>query len=560
MVVEADHLEQTDEKQTSTGEVIQTSRGGSNLRFPAELFHSIFSHILHGNLAEESPKKALENLTLTCKVFYHLAQPLLFDSCTFPISRTWKPPPEEGVIYPSHADPIPMNIIPLSVQESEDTLHKLCFIGQERIATAVRHCRLAPIAYPEYSTPVDDHCQEDAHEHTIVDRFFHDIIPKLSNLRILELVHVTLGPSHLRLLHGVCVQLHSLCSETCFLQDDDEMRLEDHNHFGAMLSVKNLICKRTIHPGNRKMYLPLPHPTHVESLSYHFFSFRRRGLSHSMEGRERVLFRQLTAMGKFTSLRSLDVTIRPYGAVCDWRQFISTHCCLIESLSMQRHTKVNISFVAPRDLPSLKLFRGMWDDVRFYALQQGGLRHLIVTGKRADAPEDGLRNHPILRHSDVLAGLNGRRDEFACLESLELKIWNASEKIIAPIFNCCPRLRALKLIGNTSFGVGLSSLSSVFIAVTLCPDIEYLSLPQFHIELGQRASLESMISSSSVHLRTQCPKLHYVHFELREEMPMTKGSRSPVMKNSDVRFDPTDDRILTVEHTIEDWRSRVWNE
>ncbi|GBE87505.1 hypothetical protein SCP_1101820 [Sparassis crispa] len=562
MVVETPDLpttERTDRERTFA-DVAETPRNGSTLPFPVELLRMIFSHILHGSRIEESPKRTLEDLTLTCKVFYHLAQPFLFDSCTLSISCTWQRVPPEGTVYPSYADSFLWDIRPLSTQEAEKTLRKLDFIGQERIASGVHRCLLAPLAYPRHWTELIDRRQEDTHERIIVDRFFYDLVPKLANLKALELIHVTLGLRHLCLLQDVCTHLHSLTSETCFLLEDEageEMPLEDHSRMCIILPFEHLVYKeKPVYPGIRKTYLPLPDPSHVKSLSCHLYSYE---LSSDRRSREQDLLFQLTALAKFTSLRSLDITIWPYGTTYDWRQFIFSHCGSIENLSIQKRTDANLDPVAPRGLPPLKLFRGMWDDISLYALQQGGLRHLVVTGKRAEAPGDRLWDRPSLRDSEVLIALNNWTEGFASLESLELKIGGTSgEDIIVPLLGCCPRLRALKLMGERTIPNAVLLLSSAFVAVASSPNMEYFSLPRYSIMSGDRTLLNLMISALSVPLRTQCPNLRYVHYELLEISLVLEGSvEIPDARSCNVQFDPSDGRILPDERRIEDWRNSV---
>ncbi|GBE87539.1 hypothetical protein SCP_1102160 [Sparassis crispa] len=427
-------------------------------------------------------------------------------------------------------------------------------MGQERIAAGIHSCLVTPTEYLKHGRDRYNHCLDDPRERVILDFFFDDLLPKLVNLKHLELARITLTSFHLRCLRNVPI-IHSLHVETCFSKEDEHGDEESlHDRLDA-LPVKHLVFQQMpIDWTSPNVYVPLPQPALLESLSFYMFQPARQDL---FEDPYHNLLPWLTSLGPFPSLRSLNVVWVPCGAQCDWRPFISSHCPSLERLSIVQSVGAKLD-ATPQQFPSLKFFRGTWNDARLYGFGPGcsGLQHLLVSAKCAQIPirarEDRtLTDSTALSGPVVLAGLNESPGGFAHLESLKISMYDVSDELITRLFRCCPRLRALKIDSRVLYRFrenGLSALASVLIAAVSLPDLEYMSLCFVNVATEERPQLDRMIYFLSSQLRVHCPKLRYVHIAPVPGRISEEGYCT-------VRFDPVGARWLIQDYSIESW----WN-
>ncbi|KAF7292646.1 hypothetical protein MIND_01162500 [Mycena indigotica] len=147
---------------------------------PAELWIKVFEHI---------PNYLLLSVTLTCRAFRALAQPLLFASIsTHPEER--KPSP--GVL----------RVAGQTARYRKRVNERTAFFFSPQICHAVRVCRIS-LPLPE------DECDGD----DLVDHIFA-MLPHLPNLRALECRHIRLTPLRLHVLRRL--ELPTMSFDLCF--------------------------------------------------------------------------------------------------------------------------------------------------------------------------------------------------------------------------------------------------------------------------------------------------------------------------------------------------------
>ncbi|KAJ7267790.1 hypothetical protein C8J57DRAFT_351716 [Mycena rebaudengoi] len=163
------------------------SRSASNAgigpdRIPPELWLKIFAFI---------PLHLLPSMTLTCRLFSSLAQPLMF----FTISTH----PEALATF---------TIRPAQIAKYRKVVaDRMEFLFSPQIRPTVRKCKIAPPS-EEYGLPSED----------LIDSIFATL-PLLPNLRILECRYIRLTPKRLEVLQRL--KLTAISLELCFGEISD---------------------------------------------------------------------------------------------------------------------------------------------------------------------------------------------------------------------------------------------------------------------------------------------------------------------------------------------------
>ncbi|KAJ7652509.1 hypothetical protein DFH06DRAFT_1134492 [Mycena polygramma] len=164
------------------------SRRGSNAGsvvyslMPPELWVKVFSHI---------PLYLLPSITLTCRSFRSLAQPLLFTTIV-----THPQAPSSLTARATHT------------KYRKRVAERLQFFFSPQISLTVRECKISQAAPEEDGVANDD----------LIDYIF-DTLPKLPNLQVLECRHVQLTPQRLAVLQRL--HLTSITLELCFGEMSD---------------------------------------------------------------------------------------------------------------------------------------------------------------------------------------------------------------------------------------------------------------------------------------------------------------------------------------------------
>ncbi|KAL6305996.1 hypothetical protein BKA93DRAFT_191420 [Sparassis latifolia] len=523
------------------------------LPFPCEIFLTIFSHFrtTDGNTVSIA---TLENLTLTCKAFCELAQSFLFESSRFIVNTAYCQPHHsefECETTPLGVQrwrrPVESTIKPLNVYLLNETKRKLAFASRDRIAPQLQSFHLIPAYYPAEDSTITNFCslEYDFRKHTVVETFFREVLPRLVHLKHLTLTHVTLRTSHILQLQATNFVLQSLHLKLCCVLEDVNTSLQ-----GCIvaLPVKHLtFCGITVSRSGQSLCPLLPHPAHIETLSYKLMSI-------PTSSAEAHLLSRLMALGKFGSLRSLEIDVDPCGAVSDWRPFLSSCCPSLKLLSIsQKDAYVKMNTGSAATLISLDMFCGTWNDVKLYAQGLAHIKHLEITGEHplGVSHENGHSRddiHPFSSVASLEALRDGLRERFAHLVSLELSIQFVSTALVHDLVESCPHLRALKINGKYQ-DIGLLVLSDVLITVTRWPAMEYLSLPIIYLSQEESRMIDETVSSLSPLLRALCPKLRCVEVNV--------GIFLPVDAEYNIQFDLFAGRRMAKACTIHEWRSCV---
>ncbi|KAJ7699100.1 hypothetical protein B0H16DRAFT_1749507 [Mycena metata] len=153
------------------------TRRGSNTRsisksvLPPELWLKIFGHV---------PTYLLPSITLTCRSFRSLAQPLLFTTIATHPERSTS-----------------------SAKDRRRVVDRLDFLFSPQIAPTVRGCKISPPSVDGDHGPADD----------LIDFIFENL-PTLPNLRVLECRHVRLTSKRLAILQSL--KLSTISLDMCF--------------------------------------------------------------------------------------------------------------------------------------------------------------------------------------------------------------------------------------------------------------------------------------------------------------------------------------------------------
>ncbi|KAJ7460894.1 hypothetical protein B0H11DRAFT_1923725 [Mycena galericulata] len=169
---------------TSLGSKTSRSRRSTASYFlPPELWLKVFMHI---------PLYLLPTVTLTCRSFHDLAQPLLFSTIS------------------THPTALPS--LALRGQQTSKyrnrMLERLDFFFSLRISPSVVECWVSPPVPEEDGAPTDD----------LIDTIF-DSLSRLPNLKVLGCRHVRLTPRRLSVLQNL--QLTTISLELCFGEISD---------------------------------------------------------------------------------------------------------------------------------------------------------------------------------------------------------------------------------------------------------------------------------------------------------------------------------------------------
>ncbi|KAJ7618819.1 hypothetical protein DFH06DRAFT_1362310 [Mycena polygramma] len=166
----------------------QPSRRGTNGSIacsvmPPELWVKVFNHI---------PLHLLTSVTLVCRSFRYLVQPLLFTTI---VTRPPTPPSTTSrLMHPA--------------KYRKRVAERLEFFFSPHIALTVRECQISPASPEEERVPTDN----------LIDCIF-DTLPSLPNLQVLACRHVQLTPKRLAILHNL--HLTTITLESCFGEMSD---------------------------------------------------------------------------------------------------------------------------------------------------------------------------------------------------------------------------------------------------------------------------------------------------------------------------------------------------
>ncbi|KAJ7055827.1 hypothetical protein C8F01DRAFT_447036 [Mycena amicta] len=150
---------------------------------PAELWIKVFEHL---------PSYTLPSVTLTCRTFRALAQPLLFSTIS-----THPEEPKTGLSLRVPGQNA-------NAKYRKRIGERMAFFFSPQISHAVRVCRIA-VPVPEEGAP--------APSDELVDHIFA-MLPHFPNLRVLECRYIRLTPMRLRVLQGL--ELRTISFEFCF--------------------------------------------------------------------------------------------------------------------------------------------------------------------------------------------------------------------------------------------------------------------------------------------------------------------------------------------------------
>ncbi|KAK7050643.1 hypothetical protein R3P38DRAFT_2866207 [Favolaschia claudopus] len=222
---------------------------------PAELWLKIFAHI---------PLYLLPHVTLTCRTFRFLAQPLMFTVISTHPARDQ-----------SHSH---------SMTSSSSRYHKrvaerLELFFSPRIRPVVTHCKVSP---PSATS-------DDGEDDDLIDYIF-TVLPKLPNLRVLSCRHVRLTPARLHIIHSLS-SLSGLTLDSCYGQMSDFPAAESFSLKEVTFKHSASQHKSQMPLGPTNLFLSPSHLEHLHATTVHVLS----SLSHSPEA--------------FSSLRTLDLPV-----------------------------------------------------------------------------------------------------------------------------------------------------------------------------------------------------------------------------------------------------------
>ena len=303
---------------------------------PSEMWLEIFSHlpskIAYHHCEPDRPGipqlptyPAVCSVSLTCKVFRQLVQPILF---------------RELVV--SHCS---FNWRALRLRTSLHlirTRERLKALSSDRFAHMIKHCRICPSpTRPEYH-------RGDVDRRVIVDLVLK-FLPRFPNLRTLVCESVCFSKEHVTQIRQLPLKYVSLLScETEVSSPPIAVQRLDINHF-ELPGSSQLLSQESYPPNTPNALSLFLHPDHIRDISVLWQS--------------RSLLNLLSAMGRYplNSLRSLKVSLggAPNRQVNDLFISALSQCPNLEDLNIFDPMTISHSLQLPPNIvPTLKKFRG----------------------------------------------------------------------------------------------------------------------------------------------------------------------------------------------------------